>query len=118
MTRILTTAALSLVLGFALIATTGCIRSRAYFTSDPPGAEVAVNSHPIGRTPVEMPFIWYWYYDVQVEKKGYETLKSRERFRTPYYAIFPFDLFAEAFPYPIPDNRHCHYALKRLPAEE
>ena len=97
---------------------TGGIRSVAHFTSEPSGAEVFVNEKPKGRTPLDMPFIWYWKYDVKLEKKGYAPFHTVERFRTPNWAILPLDLFAEAFPYPIPDNRYCNYQLKLLSEDE
>jgi len=43
------------------LAASGCIRSRIIVTSDPPGADVTMNGLHRGRTPIEIPFIWYWY---------------------------------------------------------
>jgi hypothetical protein len=99
----------------ALLAATGCIRSTVRFDSSPQGADLFVNEQLKGRTPVDMPFIWYWFYDVRLEKEGYKTLKAQERFRTPWYAVFPLDFFAEAAPFPIYDRRSRSYTL--TPAE-
>lgn len=95
------------VLGFL----SGCIRSRVIITSDPPGAEVKFNNVPRGRTPITIPFIWYWYYDVELEKEGYEKIVTKERFRAPVWFYIPFDFFMEALPFPIYDTKYRHYVL-------
>ena len=94
-----------------LLAATGCIRSRVRITSEPPGATVRFQKVERGETPVTIPFIWYWYYDIDVEKAGFEPVHARERFRTPPWFLFPLDFVAELMPFPIPDTRHRHYAL-------
>ncbi len=91
----------------------GCIRSRVVITSEPNQAEVTFNGRPRGATPIEIPIIWYWYYDVKVEKEGYESIQVIERFRTRPWFLMPMDLVAEIIPVPIPDVRHRHYILKR-----
>ena len=94
----------------------GCIRSRLHIDSTPQGAIVTINNQPFGKTPLQTPFIWYWYYDIKVEKAGYETVEDEQYLRTPPWAYFPLDLLAEAAPFPIPDNRYVHYDL--TPATE
>jgi hypothetical protein len=63
----------------------GCIRSRVVVTSQPSGADVTVNNVYRGRTPITIPFGWYWYYDFVIEKEGYEKTKVQEHFRAPLY---------------------------------
>ncbi len=91
---------------------TGCIRSRVRITSQPPGAEVIWRGEPYGATPVTIPFLWYWHYDVEIEKPGYQTLEATERFRTPPWFLAPMDLLMEMLPIPIPDTRKRHYVLE------
>jgi hypothetical protein len=93
-------------------ALTGCIRSRALITSEPSGAEVYFEGLPRGVTPIEIPFNWYWEYEVALEKKGYKRLETTERFRTPPWFLMPLDLVAELLPVPIPDRRDRHYVLE------
>lgn len=90
----------------------GCIRSRVHINSNPQGANVTLNQQPYGPTPVDIPFIWYWYYDIKLEKEGYATIEDEQKFKTPIWAFPPLDLFAEALPFPIPDNRHLDYQLQ------
>ncbi len=90
----------------------GCIRSRVIVTSEPPGADVTLNGLHRGRTPIEIPFIWYWYYDFELTEEGYEPLVARERFHAPVYAAFPpLDLLSEAAPVVFRDTRRRHYTL-------
>ena len=83
----------------AMVATAQAeIRKVATITSCPPGAKVWINGVYRGRTPVEIPYNWNWYYDFRLEKKGYQTQTFRERFHAPVKHWIPFDFFAEALP--------------------
>lgn len=104
--------ALTLLAGASFL--TGCIRSRVHITSEPSGAEVIWRGKPYGATPVTIPYVWYWHYDVTVQKPGYEPVHAMERFRTPPWFVMPLDLFMEILPIPIPDNRYRHYELDAI----
>src|SRR5689334_12153842 len=54
----------------------GCVRRTLSITSDPPGALLWLNGREVGRTPVDVDFIYYGVYDVQLVKDGYEPLLS------------------------------------------
>jgi hypothetical protein len=95
-----------------VLASTGCIRSRVHITSEPDGAEVIWRGQPYGATPITIPFNWYWYYSIALEKPGYDRLETLERFRTPPWFLMPLDLVMELVPIPIPDNRDRHYVLQ------
>jgi len=96
----------------AMALATGCIRSMVRVTSQPSDARVFINDVERGRTPVEAPIIWYWWYKIRVEKEGYEVVEASERFKAPPWAWMPLDLFAEALPIPIKNTYHRHYSLK------
>ncbi len=108
--RILLGAALALL----LLSATACIRSRVIIESEPPGATVKFHRELRGETPVTIPFIWYWYYEVELEKEGYEPVRTVERFRTPPWFIFPLDGVMELMPFPIYDTRKRTYQLKPI----
>lgn len=95
-----------------LTLTSGCIRSKLNITSEPSGATVRMERENHGRTPASVPFIWYWYYEIELQKEGYETLKVRERLYAPPYFWIPFDLFFELLPFDVHDTRHRHYFLE------
>lgn len=107
------------VLLFVVIClTAGCaggIRSRAVITSDPSGATVFWRGEERGDTPIEIPFIWYWYYDIRIEKEGYQPLEAMERLRARPWFVFPLDLLMEIMPFPVSDTRRLHYELQPTP---
>lgn len=88
------------------------IRKSATITSEPSGAKVWINNVYRGKTPVEIPFNWNWYYDFKLEKEGYETLISRERFKAPGKHVIPFDFFKEVIPTKSQEQQWRHYILK------
>ncbi|HPB32324.1 MAG TPA: PEGA domain-containing protein [Candidatus Sumerlaeota bacterium] len=95
----------------ALLVFSGCIRSRVVVTSEPNNADIRMNEVYRGRTPITIPFTWYWFYDFEVSKPGFDPMKSRERFRTPFWFYMPLDLFCEAMPFNIYDTKRLHYTL-------
>ena len=105
----------------ALIAPTlslaGCIGSRVTITSEPNQAEVIFNGTPRGATPITIPFKWYWYSDIVLEKDGHERLEVVEKFKSPPWFLMPLDLVAEIIPVPIPDHRYRHYVLRETEEE-
>jgi hypothetical protein len=110
--RLIVVAAVVLLMGL----TAGCIRSRVIITSDPPGADVTFKREYRGRTPITIPINWYWFYDVEIEKEGYNKVETMERFHSPVWFYMPFDMVMEAMPFPIKDTKYRHYVL--TPKEE
>jgi hypothetical protein len=91
---------------------TGCVERRFRVETNPPGAYVTVNNKPIGPSPVDVPFIYYGYYDILIQKEGFQTKHIREHVRAPLYAYPPLDLVAENFvPLEIQDFRVFVYEL-------
>ncbi|MBN1899736.1 PEGA domain-containing protein [Candidatus Sumerlaeota bacterium] len=95
-----------------ILITSGCIRSRVVVTSQPSGADVTINNAYRGKTPIIVPFGWYWYYDFVIEKEGYQKIKVLERFHTPVWCWIPLDLVMEAIPINFYDTKHRKYTLK------
>jgi hypothetical protein len=89
-----------------------CLRPTLTITSEPSGAAVVVNGDYHGTTPVEVPFIWYWYYEVELRQDGYEGLKVRERMQTPVWALIPLDFFIELMPFNVYDRHYRHYFME------
>ena len=61
---------------------------------------------------------WYWFYDFELNKDGYETYKTRERFRARWWQVFPIDFVAEVIPLPFLDEREVFYTLTPRPLEK
>jgi hypothetical protein len=83
----------------------------ATITSDPPGAKVWVNGVYHGESPVEIPYNWNWYYDFRLEKPGYETFSTRERFYAPVQHWIPLDLVTDVAPVRSQESQWRHYVL-------
>ena len=79
---------------------TGCgtVRRTISVTSDPPGALLWLNGREVGRTPVEVDFLYYGDYDVQLAAEGYEPLLTHSEAKAPVWDWIPLDLAAEVTP--------------------
>ena len=89
----------------------GCVRQTLVVRSNPPGARVFVNGALAGQTPVTTNFMWYANYDIHVEREGYLPVDERQAVRAPWYMWIPVDLFSEALPLRIADERAFSYDL-------
>jgi len=103
---------ISLIMVTMALGLTGAVRKVATITSEPCGAKVWINGVYRGKTPVEIPYNWNWYYDIRLEKDGYDTLQSRERFHAPVKHWIPFDFVAEVLPVRSPEPQWRHYQMQ------
>ena len=104
-----------LALGAGLLASVGCgggVRQKVIVYSEPAGADVTVNDVHLGRTPVEVPFTWYWWYDFKAEKEGFETTVVRKRFYAPVHQWTGLDMLTEFWPGHIRDTRTVSILMK------
>lgn len=102
----------ALLLGVAALS--GCIERRIYIASDPPGALVHLNDVEVGRTPVEVDFLYFGVYDIRLEKEGYQPLWTKREAKPPLYEQPPFDLIAEALPTTLRSGFHWSFTLKPI----
>lgn len=104
-------AAILLALSAALSA--GCVRRTLDVTSDPPGAEVTINGHAAGPTPVRVAFAHHGVYRIELRKEGYEPVVASAPVPRKFYEIDGIDIVAEVlWPGVIVDERSLLYALK------
>jgi hypothetical protein len=100
----------TLLLGI-LLATTicpalGCVRRRMTVRTNPPGAAVYVDKHPIGNTPVSVPFTYYGTRSIEVIRDGYRTEKVMRTISPPWYQYPPIDFLTETlWPWELRDER-------------
>lgn len=99
-------AALALCAGLS-----GCVERRIFITSDPPGALVHLNDVEVGRTPLEVDFVYFGKYDVRVEKDGYETLLTSASANLKPHDYPGVDLVAEALPTRFRSHARWHFTL-------
>ena len=73
----------------------GCVKRTLQITSDPVGALVWVNDREIGRTPLELEFVYYGTRRIKLIKDGYETLTTLQTIKAPWYQVPPLDFASE-----------------------
>lgn len=77
---------------------TGCVRRTISIITEPPGALVWLNDREVGRTPIEVEFLYYGTYDVRIVKDGYEPLITSGKADAPLWDMVGIDLAAELLP--------------------
>jgi hypothetical protein len=100
-------------LGLTLVALPGCVRRTVTIDSQPQGAIVWLNDREVGRTPVDVDFVFYGTYDVRLVKEGYEPRLTYGRVRAPLWDMVGLDLAAELFPVPLHSQSRLEYPLAR-----
>lgn len=105
------------IAALALLFFPGAVRKVANITSTPSGAGVWINGVYRGKTPVEIPYNWNWYYDITIRKDGYREICVRDRFYAPVRHWVPFDLVTEALPVRSQESQNRHYNLTPVEKE-
>ena len=95
-----------------ILLSTGCVERTISITSEPPGALVWLNDREVGRTPIEVDFLYYGIYDVRITKDGYEPLLTTGEARPPWWDNVPLDLIAEMVPGQTEARFDWHYVLE------
>ena len=97
--------------GLAFLLGGGCVERTITITSDPPGALVILNDREIGRTPVDVEFVYYGTYDLRLIKEGYEPLLTTGDADAPIWDWPGPDLAAELLPVELESSVRWHYEL-------
>jgi hypothetical protein len=99
-----------------MLSTSGCVEQLLTVDSDPSGAVVTLNDQEIGRTPLTTNFKWYGFYEAEVRKDGYQTVKTTSPVIAPWWQFVPFDLCAQVIPVRYTDHHYLHYTLHPITA--
>ncbi|MFN0059775.1 MAG: PEGA domain-containing protein [Planctomycetota bacterium] len=101
-----------------LCSTSGCVERVLQVRTDPIGARVYVDGHPIGTGPATFRFDHYGTHEllVRLESVGdgprYRSQVALVTVSPPWYQYFPFDLFVEQLlPFTITDTHEVTIAL-------
>jgi hypothetical protein len=118
----------SLAVRFTLLAAalgllaTGCVERRVVIRSNPPGAQVYVDDHDVGITPVAFSPIYYGSRKIRLVKDGFETKTVIEPMPPPWYEVPPLDFVSEnVVPGTLQDARTLDFQLEPqrvVPTEE
>lgn len=108
-TRLIATACLAAALS-------GCVKRALIIDSDPPGAAVRINGHPIkGVTPITYEFITHGPYTIVLSKPGFQELRERVRVQAPWHQWMPLDLVTELLlPITFDDQHRYRFPLQPL----
>ena len=90
--------ALWVVLLTAAVLLCGCVKRKISISSTPSGALVYLNDQEVGRTPVDVNFVFYGTYDVRLVKQGYQPLWTTGNAAMPWWEFPGPDLIAEILP--------------------
>ena len=93
---------------------TGCVRRTISIVTEPPGALVWLNDREVGRTPIEVEFLYYGTYDVRIVKDGYEPLITSGKADAPLWDVVGIDLVAELLPLEFHSRVEWTYQLEPL----
>lgn len=103
----------TVLIGFTLLATTGCVQRRLQIRSEPEGAFVSVDRQPVGLSPLSVPYTYYGTREIQLEKDGYKTVRVEQNIRPPWFEWFPISLISNNFAgREIRDNRVFDFTLE------
>ncbi|MBI4314127.1 MAG: HEAT repeat domain-containing protein [Candidatus Omnitrophica bacterium] len=97
----------------AALALSGCVKRAILIETDPPGADVLINGHRAGVTPLKYDFITHGRYKFVINKSGFHEITAREWVKAPWHQWIPLDFFTELLiPYQFDDLHRFQYALK------
>ncbi len=97
---------------------TGCVRRTISIVTEPPGALVWLNDREVGRTPIEVEFLYYGTYDVRIVKDGYEPLITSGKADAPLWDVVGIDLAAELLPLDLHSRVEWTYQLEPTAFDE
>lgn len=103
---------LPVLLTFAFVATSGCVRRTLRISSTPPGALVWVNHREVGRTPLEIDFTYYGNYDVQLSHDEHEPILTEAGAHPPVWDFIGVDLLFEVAPFQLQSVVEWHFDLE------
>ena len=109
----------TILLFFTVLLVAGCVKRSILIETDPPGAQLWINEHEIGKTPVLYDFITHGRYKFRLEKSGFKPITAREMIRAPIYEWIGIDFVSEwVLPVHLKDFHHFRYTLNSQPPME
>ncbi|MBC8203215.1 MAG: PEGA domain-containing protein [Planctomycetes bacterium] len=95
-----------------LLLSTGCVKRTLSITTTPSNALVWLNDREVGRTPLEIEFLYYGEYDVRIQHVDSESLMTTRWVKSPWWDMPFVDLAAEAMPFDLNANPVWHFDLQ------
>lgn len=83
-----------------------------HISSEPPGADIRVNDHFVGKTPYDYEFVHYGTSRISLDLEGHLPLSQVVEVSAPWYGRFPWDIFSEVLiPIGWEDHHYLQFAL-------
>src|SRR5918912_1122076 len=79
------------LLPLACLGLCGCVERYIQVRSDPPDATVTLDDKVVGKTPLDIPYVWYGKRLLAVELKGYQQVRETIALNPPWWQYFPLD---------------------------
>ncbi|MBI4879658.1 MAG: PEGA domain-containing protein [Planctomycetes bacterium] len=76
-------------------AAVGCVERKLFIATVPAEADVYLDGHYVGKSPVTVPFTHYGTREIVVRKAGYEVVREEKILEPPPFQEFPWDLYYE-----------------------
>ena len=95
-----------------LLLSAGCVKRTLSITTTPSNALVWLNDREVGRTPLEIEFLYYGEYDVRIQHMDSESLMTTRWVKSPWWDMPFVDLAAEAMPFDLNANPVWHFDLQ------
>ena len=90
----------------------GCVKRTLSISTTPPNALVWLNDREVGRTPLEIDFLYYGEYDVRIQHEDTESLMTTRWIQSPWWDAPFVDITAEALPFELNAKPVWHFDLQ------
>ena len=89
----------------------GCVKRTLSITTTPPSALVWLNDREVGRTPLDVDFLYYGEYDVRIQHDDTESVMTTRWLRAPWWDTPFVDIGAEILPFQLDSTPSWHFDL-------
>ena len=94
----------------------GCVERLLSIRTEPAGAQVFVDGELRGTTPHVEKYAFYGTREITLVKKGHRTYRKMVELDSPWWQIFPFDLFTDVIiPFTFTDRVDLDIVLEKEP---
>ena len=90
----------------------GCVKRTLSISTTPDNALVWLNDREVGRTPLQIEFLYYGEYDIRIQHDESESIMATRWIRSPWWDMPFVDIAAEAVPFELNANPVWHFDLQ------
>lgn len=90
----------------------GCVKRTLSITTTPPNALIWLNDREVGRSPLEVSFLYYGEYDIRIQHEETESLMTTRWVTAPWWDAPFVDIAAGAIPIELTSSPSWHFDLQ------